>query len=100
MVALMLVTTMRARRQARWGVRGTDEGMVDCLDLIRDLGDQFDDALLISVSRDGGPLRHLYNVLWRDEERIIDAEQVAEAARRAVSRVSALATWNPDAVAG
>jgi hypothetical protein len=63
--------------------------------LIRDLGDQFDDGLLIGFSRPGGALRQLYDVLWGEAERVVKPERVAKAAQQAVGRLEALAIWNP-----
>lgn len=63
--------------------------------MIRDLGDQFDDGLLIGFSRPGGALRQLYDVLWGEAERVVKPERVAKAAQQAVGRLEALAIWNP-----
>jgi hypothetical protein len=89
----------RLDRLARWTPRSADGGLVDCLDLIRDLGDQFDDPLLIGLSRQPGLLRHLYDVLWGDADKIAKPEQVAKAAKQAVTQVAALAKWNPGTTA-
>jgi hypothetical protein len=84
----------RLDRLAQWNPESAGEGLVDCLDLIRDLGDQFNDPLLIGFSRPGGPLRQLYDVLWGDADSVIKPEQVAKATKQAVVRVAALASWN------
>ena len=70
-------------------------GLIDCLDLIRDLGAQFADPVLAGLSNRSGLLRHLYDVLWGDTADIADPEQVADAAQQAVTRVAELAKWNP-----
>jgi hypothetical protein len=87
----------RFDRLARWPARATGGDLVDCLDLIRDLGAQFDDPVLAGLSNRPGLLRHLYDTLWGDTDDVADPQQVAEAAKQAVTRVAALAEWNPGA---
>jgi hypothetical protein len=93
------VNDFRLDRLANWTPDSEEGGgLVDCLDLIRDLGEQFDDPMLIKLSNPGGALRDLYDALWGelwDEDHVVKAERTAKAAKRAVERLAALATWNP-----
>ncbi|MEU0554237.1 hypothetical protein [Dactylosporangium sp. NPDC006015] len=92
----------RLDRLAKWSPHEEESagGLVDCLDLIRDLGRQFDDALLTDLSEPGGALRQLYDNLWGElwgDAPKLHPERVAKAAKQAVARVATLATWNPAA---
>ncbi|WP_327001330.1 hypothetical protein OHA72_40265 [Dactylosporangium sp. NBC_01737] len=89
------VAEFRFDRFAGWSPRYEGGGLVDCLDLIRDIGDQFGDDLLIGFGRRGGALRQLYDVLWGEAERVVKPERVAKAAQQAVARLEVLAKWNP-----
>ncbi|MDG6106505.1 hypothetical protein Daura_26910 [Dactylosporangium aurantiacum] len=91
----------RFDRFAQWTPAMRDGWVVDCIDLVWDLGSQFDDEVLNGLSRRGGALRQLYDSLWGEvsgEEHTVKAERVAKAAKRAVTRLAALARWNPGTV--
>ncbi len=87
----------RLDRFAEWSPRLEGGWLVDCVDLIWDLGSQFDDELLNALSGQGGALRQLHAALW-GKGNVAKAGQVAKAAKQAVHRLAALARWNPGTV--
>ncbi|MGW4464885.1 hypothetical protein [Micromonospora sp. NPDC004704] len=85
----------RLDRLFAWRTGNGLGGLLDCLNLVWDLGAQFDDPLLIGFSRPGGPLRRMYDALWLDCDDVAEPDQVQRASRQAVLRVAELAVWNP-----
>ncbi|MEU7873326.1 hypothetical protein [Dactylosporangium sp. NPDC049140] len=90
----------RLDRLARWGPEWTGGDLISCVDLVWDLGAQFNDAFLIGISHRDGALRGVYDVYGDDTNDLAVSRRVAKVAKQAVERVMALAAWNPSIAVG